>query len=97
MGAIVRYTVHFSGSVQGVGFRYTTVSIAKDYAVSGYVQNLADGRVRLVAEGKPDQLDRFIAQIQQRMGRLIQTHHTDRSEATGAFGQPGVDALTVRY
>src|SRR5262249_24196810 len=46
-----RATVHYSGHVQGVGFRYAARSIAGKYAVTGFVQNLSDGRVRLVVEG----------------------------------------------
>ena len=43
--------MYFSGHVQGVGFRYTTRSVASRFAVTGYVRNLPDGRVELVAEG----------------------------------------------
>ena len=49
---MIRNTVHYTGHVQGVGFRYTTTTIAGKHNVAGYVQNLPDGRVRLVAEGK---------------------------------------------
>ncbi len=41
----------FEGHVQGVGFRYQTMSVAKGFEVTGSVQNLTDGRVRLCAEG----------------------------------------------
>src|SRR5439155_885059 len=40
--------VHYSGRVQGVGFRYTAQGLAADYAVAGYVRNLANGDVELV-------------------------------------------------
>ena len=43
--------VLFQGHVQGVGFRYATHGLAQRFAVAGYVRNLADGRVELVAEG----------------------------------------------
>ena len=46
----IRRRVCFNGDVQGVGFRYTTCQIAKDYTVGGYVKNLLDGRVEIVAE-----------------------------------------------
>lgn len=42
---------HFSGQVQGVGFRWTTRGIAAGFSVSGYVKNLPDGRVEMVAQG----------------------------------------------
>src|SRR5215470_10194518 len=37
----------FSGRVQGVGFRYQTLQLAKGFEVSGWVMNLPDGRVQL--------------------------------------------------
>ena len=48
--------VWFTGSVQGVGFRYSTRQIAKTFEVCGCVKNLADGRVELIAEGVPEEL-----------------------------------------
>jgi acylphosphatase len=49
----------YSGSVQGVGFRYTVKTVATGYEVTGLVRNLPDGRVELVAEGDPDELQGF--------------------------------------
>jgi acylphosphatase len=49
--ALERRTVFYSGLVQGVGFRYTTQRIAQQHAFAGFVRNLPDGRVQLVAEG----------------------------------------------
>ena len=45
-----RYLVR--GVVQGVGFRYFTARAARDAGLAGYVRNLADGRVEVVAEGQ---------------------------------------------
>ena len=67
----VRRRVHFSGRVQGVGFRYTCQSLARAYSVAGHVRNLRDGRVELVAEGEPIELDKFLAAIQLEMGPYI--------------------------
>ena len=55
--------VYYTGKVQGVGFRATAVEIAKDYPVSGWVKNLKDGRVQLLAEGPADAVDKFLAAI----------------------------------
>lgn len=44
--------VRYFGNVQGVGFRRRTEQIARAFAVAGYVQNLPDGSVELVAEGE---------------------------------------------
>ena len=61
--APIRRRVLFHGRVQGVGFRYTTASIARRYPVLGFVRNLSDGSVELVAEAEPSVLDQFVADI----------------------------------
>ena len=64
--------VIFSGMVQGVGFRYTARRIAQGYAVAGYVRNLPDGTVELVAEGEPGEVERFLDAVAARMADCIQ-------------------------
>jgi acylphosphatase len=59
--------VFFTGHVQGVGFRYTTLQIAKEFEVAGFVRNLADGRVQVEAEGRVAEVNALIAQIEERM------------------------------
>ena len=59
----IRRRVLFHGRVQGVGFRYTTVSIARRYPVVGFVRNLPDGSVELVAEAETGVLDQFLADL----------------------------------
>lgn len=56
-------TVFYSGSVQGVGFRYTARTVATGFDLTGTIRNLPDGRVELVAEGRPAELDAFRAAI----------------------------------
>jgi acylphosphatase len=63
--------VHFEGFVQGVGFRYAAERIAQDYAVTGYVKNLPDGRVEIKVEGEPNEIDMFLDALSQRMARYI--------------------------
>ena len=70
-------TVVFSGRVQGVGFRYQAVQLAREYEVSGYVQNLPDGRVRLEVEGAPGETEAFILAVTERMTGYIR--QTERS------------------
>ncbi len=50
-------TVH--GRVQGVGFRYSTRSAARRLGVAGYVENLADGTVRVECEGEPEAVEKM--------------------------------------
>jgi acylphosphatase len=82
---VERRLVHFSGWVQGVGFRYTAQHLARRYAVSGYVRNLADGRVELVVEGEPDELDRYLDELSSVMKRYIRETKVQRGPATGEF------------
>lgn len=83
--ASIRRTVFFSGRVQGVGFRFTTEGIAARFAVSGFVRNLPDGRVELVAEGTAGELDRFQDAIKQTMHRQINEVNATDAVATGEF------------
>ncbi len=95
---MVRDMVTFTGRVQGVGFRYATVEVAQRFAVAGYVQNLPDGSVRMVAEGEASELDALLAAIRQRMSRNIHGFQSDRGAANGEFGKPGdADVFTIRY
>jgi acylphosphatase len=64
-------TVYFSGRVQGVGFRYTVLQIAKEYEVAGYVRNLVDGRVQLEAEGRESEVAAFVNSIGERMHSYV--------------------------
>ena len=82
---MIRRTVFYSGRVQGVGFRYTACHVAGGYEVTGYVRNLDDGGVELVAEGEEGELAGFLAALEERMrGHIRQKHETD-SDATGRY------------
>ena len=50
-----------SGQVQGVNFRAYTRSVAQRLGLMGYVRNLPDGDVEVVAEGEEDRLNELIA------------------------------------
>jgi len=54
----------FRGQVQGVGFRFTVHHIASGYRLTGFVRNLPDGTVEMLAQGTPDDIDSCISQIQ---------------------------------
>ena len=56
-------TILYSGSVQGVGFRYTARTVAAGFEITGTVRNLPDGRVELIAEGPREELEAFRAAI----------------------------------
>jgi acylphosphatase len=50
---------YISGEVQGVGFRFFAQRAAARHQVVGYVRNLADGRVEVLAEGEPEGVEGF--------------------------------------
>ena len=80
-----------------MGFRYTTVQIARRYELAGFVQNLPDERVKVVAEGEATTLDEFVAEIQRRMSGFITDTHVESGPATGAFGAAVLSGLSVKY
>jgi acylphosphatase len=82
---MIRRTTHFSGTVQGVGFRYTARAAAKHYPVTGYVRNLPDGRVELVAEGDASAIDQLVADIHRQMEGYVKKTTDFDSEPTGEF------------
>ncbi len=49
------------GFVQGVGFRFATLRAARTIGVCGFVRNLPDGNVEIVAQGEPAAVERLIA------------------------------------
>ncbi|MGD9635230.1 MAG: acylphosphatase [Pirellulales bacterium] len=83
--AHLRKSVLYAGHVQGVGFRYTTQAIAKRYEVHGFVRNLPDGRVELVAEGEKHELVAFLDDVRERLMRHIRDERVDTQAASGEF------------
>ena len=81
----IRRTVYYEGRVQGVGFRYTTNNLARDFHVVGQVKNLEDGRVELVVEGPPDEITKFLGKVSENLGRYIRNSQVVESPATGQF------------
>ncbi len=83
-GAVARL-VRYSGDVQGVGFRATTAAIARNHPVTGYVKNLADGRVELYAEGAPEAVKTFLDAVRARWKRNIDREQIEEQAPTGKY------------
>ncbi|MGF7436402.1 acylphosphatase [Lentilactobacillus senioris] len=54
-------SINVTGIVQGVGFRYYTIKAARKLDLTGWVKNLPDGSVQIMATGPAEQLDQFSA------------------------------------
>ena len=80
-----RREVYYSGRVQGIGFRYAACRIAGQFAVTGYVKNLSDGRVELVVEGRPQEIQAMLRAVQAELGRYIRDVRETCSPAIGGF------------
>ena len=53
-----------SGNIQNVGYRAKVIAFARAFELAGFVQNLDDGRVKIIAEGEEDTLNAFLGAIQ---------------------------------
>jgi len=62
----------FSGQVQGVGFRYTAHRIAARYNLTGFVRNLPDGDVEMLAQGAEQDINHCLADLQDNFSGYIQ-------------------------
>lgn len=68
--AIAKHII-FTGRVQGVGFRFTAYSIARRFGIAGFVKNLYDGSVEMLAQGEPQDVEDCIRDIQDTFGGSI--------------------------
>lgn len=64
-GDYVRVKVLISGRVQGVGFRSFAVRYANALMLAGWVKNLYDGRVEVVAEGERQKVSKYMKLLEQ--------------------------------
>jgi acylphosphatase len=58
---VKRVRVVVFGQVQGIFFRSTCASLARQRGLGGFVRNLPDGRVEAVFEGTDDDVDALVA------------------------------------
>jgi acylphosphatase len=63
MGDKVRVHVLLSGRVQGVAFRYYAEKWALSLGLTGWVKNLYDGRVEILAEGDRENIEQFLERV----------------------------------
>lgn len=82
----------FEGRVQGVGFRYQTVGVAKGFEVTGAVKNLPDGRVHLYAEGEEGEVLAFQREVASELESFIRD-----AEIKTATGQRACHGFTISH
>ena len=82
----VRIHALVQGIVQGVGFRYFVLRAARTAELTGFVKNLRDGSVEIVAEGPREELERFARDVSEGPGRgLVRDVQVEWTESTGEF------------
>ena len=80
---MLRANIHFIGTVQGVGFRYTCVSFAQNLSLTGWVKNLPDGSVEAVVEGPREKTEELISKLKVHFGAFIRDCHIEWLEHRG--------------
>jgi acylphosphatase len=85
-----RRRILYSGTVQGVGFRWMAVRALEGLSVTGFVRNLVDGRVELVIEAAPAAADEAAARIRSTLGSYIRAEEAETLPATGEFREFGI-------
>ena len=60
---MTRWHIIFTGQVQHVGFRYTAYYFTRDLYLTGWVDNLMDGRVEMEVQGGPLQLQKLLSRL----------------------------------
>ena len=84
---MVRAHIFFSGSVQGVGFRYTCLSLARQFQLTGWVKNLSDGRVESVIEGPRATIEELLLKLKGEFGSFIRDVQIEWLDPRGDFDE----------
>jgi acylphosphatase len=81
---LVRVHVLAGGRVQGVAYRFYAEKVATRLGISGWVRNLTDGRVEILAEGAEEPIAEFLARLEEgpRLAR-VESFEVERGTATG--------------
>lgn len=82
-----------SGRVHGVGFRHYCVQVARQYGLCGWVRNLDDGCVEVMAEGAEANLALFVSRCRRGPpAASVRACHESYAPPTGMF-----DAFDVAF
>ncbi len=87
MYAMKQLSAYVSGSVQRVGYRARVIQLANGLGLKGFVENLSDERVRIIAQGEEEKLKLFEGAIDIKNSLIkVSSIETEYSEAHGNFG-----------
>lgn len=78
---MINYHITVTGLVQGVGFRWTTLTVARKLGLVGYVQNLSSGQVYIEVQGPSSAMHQFLQKLKQGMTPYAQVESVKVKEA----------------
>ncbi len=82
---MVQAHIFFSGTVQGIGFRYAVLQSAQNLKITGWVRNLDDGRVEAVFEGPKEDIEKLCESVEKHFEGYIQSKEIDFFEPQNQF------------
>ena len=82
---MVQAHVFYSGTVQGVGFRYTVQRYAEELKLNGWVKNLRDGRVEILLEGSKEIIETLLAGVDKHFEGCIQDKDATFQQSEGRY------------
>ncbi|OGX38078.1 MAG: hypothetical protein A3D87_02720 [Omnitrophica WOR_2 bacterium RIFCSPHIGHO2_02_FULL_50_17] len=82
---MIQAHIHYSGVVQGVGFRFTVQRQAAALHLTGWVKNLRDGRVEILAEGPQENIEQLCRQIEEYYHGHVRNKEIAFSPAQGSL------------
>jgi acylphosphatase len=88
---MIRAHIIIEGRVQGVGFRANTRRVAYQHGLKGWVRNLRDGKVEIMAEGEEEMVERLIQWCHRGpTGSYVSRVTVERTDATEEFNSFGI-------
>lgn len=82
---MVRAHIQFFGTVQGVGFRYTTLAFARQLSLTGWVKNLSNGSVEAVVEGPREKIEELLLRLKGQFGSFIRDQQIEWLDSREEF------------
>ncbi len=77
--------IFYSGTVQGIGFRYAVQRFGSELGLTGWVRNLSDGRVEILVEGKKELIEQLNKSIDEHFNGYIKSKEVNFSAAQGSY------------